>query len=529
MSDTYKLFGARLTALTPREEHVVLPFPGPKTGASDFSLDVSGNGHSHPKPDALPLIKALCDALDEERISYCHWKGNWRLHRWLRGEGDLDLLISSDDANRFLNLVSRLGFKQAEPDAAERIPGLANFYGWDNAGEKFVHVQAYFRLSVGDDETFNYHLPIERSVLESAERDGVIAVPPAELEIVTFVIRKALSYSALENALRHLCGRRTDNVKNAAELDHLESKTNKADVDEILVGLFPAVDAALFQQCVQSIRLDASTWLRISARRRLQRLLSAHSRRNSISNGVLRWVRMLSRTINDKSAKHLVNGGAIVAIVGGDGSGKTTAVSGLKDWLSEHFLVQKFHIGKPKRSLITFSVIIALRMQRAFRRLLKSNNLRTYHGKGCGYLQQLRWACAARDRFHVYARARRFASNGGVAVCDRYVLPNVRLMDGPNIEHALAGENKSWFSRLLLKMETHWYTRILPPDLLFVLRVDPEIAVQRKRDEHEDHVRSRSREIWRINWDGTRASVIDAGQTSAAVMAELRSAIWQRL
>ena len=33
------------------------------------------------------LITDLLASLDENKIQYCHWKSNWRIDRWLGGDG----------------------------------------------------------------------------------------------------------------------------------------------------------------------------------------------------------------------------------------------------------------------------------------------------------------------------------------------------------------------------------------------------------------------------------------------------------
>jgi hypothetical protein len=63
-----------------------------------------------------------------------------------------------------------------------------------------------------------------------------------------------------------------------------------------------------------------------------------------------------------------------------------------------------------------------------------------------------------------------------------------------------------------------------------VLRVDPDLAVQRKLgEERESFLRPRSEEIWRIDWRDTPAIVIDAGRPKSEVLSAIRSAVWSRL
>ncbi len=53
--------------------------------------------------------------------------------------------------------------------------------------------------------------------------------------------------------------------------------------------------------------------------------------------------------------------------------------------------------------------------------------------------------------------------------------------------------------------------------------------MRRKTIESEEHVRTRSRELWEQDWAGTRAHVIDAGRPAPEVLAHLQSALWQNL
>ncbi|MDQ3147507.1 MAG: hypothetical protein M3R01_11365, partial [Actinomycetota bacterium] len=61
----------------------------------------------------LRLVVELCQALEEEKILYCHWKSNEAIDRSANGENDLDLLIERADAPSFATVIARLGFKEA--------------------------------------------------------------------------------------------------------------------------------------------------------------------------------------------------------------------------------------------------------------------------------------------------------------------------------------------------------------------------------------------------------------------------------
>ena len=141
------------------------------------------------EPPVLDLVHRLCQALEAERIAYCHWKSNNALDRSASGDNDLDLLVGRADVPRFNEILYGLKFKQAEAPPEKRMPGVVDYYGFDSEEDKLVHVHAHYQLIVGHDMTKNYRLPIEQPYLESAVHGDLFSVPAPEFEFIVFVIR----------------------------------------------------------------------------------------------------------------------------------------------------------------------------------------------------------------------------------------------------------------------------------------------------------------------------------------------------
>jgi hypothetical protein len=159
------------------------------------SLDHSGKFlQSSPAPErpALNLVFNLCQALAQEDINYCHWKSNNALDRSASGDNDLDLLVSRADIPRFSELLYRFGFKKAKASSQKQMPGVLDYFGYDEQADKLIHVHAHYQLILGHDMTKNYRLPIEKPYLESAVQDGLFKVPAAEFEFIVLVIRMIL-------------------------------------------------------------------------------------------------------------------------------------------------------------------------------------------------------------------------------------------------------------------------------------------------------------------------------------------------
>jgi thymidylate kinase len=126
----------------------------------------------------------------------------------------------------------------------------------------------------------------------------------------------------------------------------------------------------------------------------------------------------------------------------------------------------------------------------------------------------------------LYENVRRIVRDGALAVCERYPIREDSLFAGPAIARGLPPGPPSALTRLLMRVERRYYQRMVPPDLLVVLRVDPVTAVRRKTTEPADYVRDRARASGAVDWAQTNAHVVDAARPLAEVLAELKTYIW---
>jgi thymidylate kinase len=485
---------------------------------------------------ALGLVRRLCEELRDEDIHCCHWKSNAALDRSARGENDLDLLVRRSHVQRFTEILQRLQFKEARATPSEQLPGVLDYYGYDPEAERLVHVHAHYQLVLGYDRTKNYRLPIESAFLESSAWKGLFRVPEPELEFIVFVIRMTVKHSSWERAL---LGEGALPASARAELEYLEARIDQARVWDLLAEHLPYLDAGTFRACAESLHPGASIWTRMRAARRLLAQLKPHARRSrlvevhlALARRALRAARW--RTPAGPPRKRLAAGGALIALVGGDGAGKSTAVEGLHRWLARDLDARKVHLGKPPWSLTTWTVRSVLKIVSLLVGLLPFG-ARGGAADSAGrssfehYRRLLWWVCVARDRQRAYVKARRFATEGGLMVCDRYHLPQLSLMEGPLVELATGDRPRGRWVRLLARIERKYHASIAGPEVLAVLRVDPEIAVQRKPEESPESVFTRSSEVWERPWQGTHARVIDASRTAEQVLAELKSFVWAEL
>jgi thymidylate kinase len=83
--------------------------------------------------------------------------------------------------------------------------------------------------------------------------------------------------------------------------------------------------------------------------------------------------------------------------------------------------------------------------------------------------------------------------------------------------------------QVLADKEKSYYQQIRLPDLLIVLKVDPEIAVQRKVEETATSVRARSSEVWGLDWKKLSAFEVDAQRSKEEALSQVKAIVWEHL
>lgn len=468
------------------------------------------------------LLSQVARALETQGVPYCQWKGHWSAHRWTMGSADVDLLVDHTSMVEFRQIMDQLGFKRGLPPGERQIPGIESYVGYDPAIPRLLHLHVHYRLLLGDYWKPVYRLPVERAILEATVPGDPFRVPAPTHKFFIFVLRmmlRQLGRPLLSTQTRWLAGIQPPLASLEAACDHEE-------LASFLTQHLPSLDASFLLRCAQSLRGESGLVERALLPWLLARKLRAYARRPPLSALMTAAAeKLLPQEISDtivESRMRLSGGGAVVALVGGDGAGKSSCARELAAWLNPVFPTIRAHLGNAPRSLLTLAVGGALELQRfiarGFHRTLSSG----------GTLELLRHVCTARDRYRLYVKVHRCATSGGIAICERYPIEENRSQLGPGIP-ALLPTQPGHLSKALTALEASYYHRMLRPDAIFLLRLDPELDVLRKPEEAADDVRARGTAIWQLDWSSSGAHIVDASQPLPDVMRDLKSSLWQVL
>ncbi len=489
-----------------------------------------------------PLTQSLISRFNHEGVLYCHWKS-----KLLDGELDIDLLVSIQSLATALEVLMQMGFKAASPRWGENLPGEFHYYGYDADNHEYVHLHLFTHVLSGERLVKSHWFPFEEMMLKDSYSINGLVVTSKESEFILFILKTYIRYGSILDTLRE--DESDEELK--TELKKFIADSDMAKVINLLNTYCPVIDEHIFLNCVSAIQEDASFLRKWMLAQRIRRRLHAYS----LNNFVGRWSRYVGflgavlrkKMRRQKGNKRLVAGGAIIAIVGADATGKSTLVEETSRWLREPFIVNTSHAGKPPSALLTLPINLLLTLNRNLKRKVKSKSLSDdVPGSGATFFHDgdqkqgsltyaIRAVCLAFDRRNLLLKTRRAAAQGEFVVCDRYPTNSTGMMDSPRlVENSVQKGFPKPILNWLARLERNIYYKIPPPDIVLRLKVSLEIAKERNAtreivdDETYLQLRHQQTEDWFV--PGTRTiSDIDTDNSLTETISAVKKVIWANI
>ena len=494
----------------------------------------------------IATVSKLIDDLNNAKVDYCHWKSNDRLDEVFAGETDIDLLVGRGSSTILFNeVISRLGFKQAYQQSWEKTESVEHYYAYDHESGLIVHLHVYFRVISGGALLKNYHLPVEKMLLENCDEINGMQVPSRVNDLIILVLRKIIEHG---NPIEFfLLTREYKNIQK--ELDWLlrDYRENmdglQQECCQILSKWLPSVDNALFWKALNALVLNGNPsrrfWISIKMRRALKnyRLLPPMVEHVVVTLRLLR--RIVWKFVKKQRTQRFAEGGSVFAVVGPEATGKSTVIGHLVNWLSEHFMIVQVHAGKPPASFLTSLPRLFLPYLRKLLPSLRSSSVEVKVAKSrssddLSYFQLIVFAARsiwlAVERRRLLVRAFRKATRGHIVICDRYPSSVYGAMDSPQLDLDSPVINGSFILRAMAQLEHKIYRTIPIPDHVLKLTVPVEVAVQRnvKRNKTEDetYLRRRHAQSEKQKYPFTKVTVVDTNTELEDSLSRIKSLIW---
>lgn len=493
----------------------------------------------HADPEVCGPIRALLAGFASADVVFCYWRSRLRVERALRGDGDLDLLVARESRQRAETILMERGFKRFPAIAARAHPAIESYLAHDEARGRLVHVHLHLRLVFGDALQKQFHPPWEDVVLARRVPFAGANLPmlDAEAEAVLLAVRMACETSWADPAYRR--NRAAQQEKFERDRAALAARVDPAGLARLAAELLGPGGAGVadFITRAKPSAADAATL------RHVRRAL-AQWRSGSRAEIALRRVRRVGAASLGRLNRRVLlqprpwargcpGGGLVVAVMGVDGSGKSTLVRALHAWLDAEVDVLPIYFGtgdgRPSLLLRPFKALVPLAT-----RVLRRKPRGASHGAvsdappGGAYTLLLTvWATvlAVEKRAKLRA-ARRAADRGMVVVGDRFPQDEIASYnDGPLLPRLARVPG------FLRRFEAASYAlaRALPPDLVIKLVAPVETLAQREPSMNRAVIGDRVASLVALSFPRSRVMTLAADSPLEEVIAAARRAVWNLL
>lgn len=490
---------------------------------------------------SLLIVQTLTRLFQQAEIRYCHWKSNEHVDAAVEGKTDLDVLVDRSAKSRLPTLLSEIGFKYFEAIACRRYVDIDDYLAIDEDTGQLVHLHLHYTLELGEKQLKGYDVPWEELILSTRIYDQQHQIYTAEpnIEIILLMVRAALKVRSRDR-IKHTLGKSYFKGDFIREFRWLKERI---DVDRVRELSETLLNKSASKWVLAAIQDEANLKQILSFRNPIYLSLQRYRRYHPLVSTGLRWQRevenltykVLRQYLNLPVTTRRVSpqGGMIIAILGADGSGKSTVKSEIVRCLSQKLDVLPIYLGSGDgtASWMRMPLIWLTKSAKKAKKSSASSKASEFK-KPKSKLSQLvkvLWAITLvyekRDKLKQAQIAR---ERGMIVVSDRY--PQIQFL-GFNDGALLSGSES--IPRSLQQWEFNHYRFMaekMPPDLVIKLNVTPEVALNRKPESPADIVCQKVNAIQALQFSPPTIVVdIDATQSLEQVILEVKQAIWEHI
>lgn len=464
----------------------------------------------------------LLEELKNSDIRFAHWKSNNHLLKSLAGKTDLDILIKPEDRTRFESSMQHLGYKKLISQPWSSYPDVDDWIGLDIETGYFLHIHTHYALVTGIQHVKHLYLPWLEVFFNHVITDEQTGwpIPKPELEALILFVRIWAKMPPAER-IKSLP---TIPPYIKDELISLLRKSSLKDLEALCseLNLHTPID---FRACISSILDNQDSKLILKVSQIFYDQLKPFFR--------LPWSLSLLKSsyfkFNIKAQKYslkffgprrlgktLQSGGKVIALIGSDGSGKSTLSNDLLEWLTYKIDTHYFYLGKNpyirsyKKTLLSKSDL-----------LFSDNRLSKLMRRKLG---KLFYIFLINKKLNSLRLAKKMSSAGSVIICDRFPQKTILgINDGPNLQQ----QNNDWWA----KSEMNLFNKVheVEADIIIRLQVAPEVASARKPEHDRESIKKKCEIIDLITFEHTTVLNIDANRPYDQVLSNVKQEIWKLL
>lgn len=477
----------------------------------------------------LEICSTFFEYINIHNIRYCHWKSNSHLDKALEGRTDLDLLVHKEDKRKFNDALNKFDIKKINSPPEKRFPGLYDYLGFDQVTGKFIHLHVHYQLILGQKYIKNHHLPLECFFFNNLVlNEKNIQIPIPELELFILIIRYCMKFDIV-SFLHYIRKRQLFPIDIKNEIKLLINQNNITDFRRIIKESNLKISENKLMSFINDFEKNTLNIKKVLKLRKyiflkLKRFQRESGVRNNLKFLLINIVKFpYINKLFDHKKKTIGQKGKIYALVGADGSGKSTLIKDIKNWLAWKIEVKTIYLGIPKlKKLSCFSKMI--KVTNLIEKSIKFRPITKLFSRLKDEMSGCRWIFVAQKRLEIIVAAQDYCKAGGSVISDRYPISDFnsmeRPMDGPRIR-------KETTPVLLKKAirEEEYYSKFPQPDKIFVLQTDINELRKRKADLDINEHKKKADAINKMQ-NSENICIINGNKPYQNVLLDIKKKIW---
>lgn len=471
---------------------------------------------------ALEASRTLLSILRAAGVEFVHWKSNHHLAEALGGETDLDLLVRAADISGFRQAVTSAGAIRIQSQSWASYPGVEDWLLHDDATGRFLHLHVHTQLVTGLKRVKHLILPWTETVLAHRRNEPVSdwPIPQAEVELLVLLVRIWAKMPPLRRLWKPSVPHHI-----MAELRWLESEADAGKLREAAKTLGLSLEALPpYSDEPAVIATTRAIYEQVARYRRMS--WPAALARSAIEGVKLTIRKVWSKKIGPLRYRKTIAGpGAMIALVGSDGSGKSTQSARLIKWLHYKLDAHLIYMGSGdgRTGLANGLRKLLSSTWKKSQRKVSSAAPRTNANRSlAARVWRLFDLLLLRRKLRLLRKARQMADEGSIMLMDRYPQSQVAgINDGPRQSE---GRGFAWAAAMEQRLLAEAAT--LGPDLLIKLHISPDVASARKPDHDRTTIERKCAVVDALVFSRAHTVVLDAEAPVDEVTLSAKAAIW---
>lgn len=355
----------------------------------------------------------------DQSIPVCIWKSADRWNDGVKGKTDFDVLIDVKNIDKAERVLIQQRWIRLNAEDWRSFPDVRDYVTLIDG--RWLHFHLHGQIVTGEKLIKSLRPLLTSLYLRYTDINSFPPFVRAELEFILFIVRTTLKLTFIDwaGAVRRRSWR-TLYRRYRGEYDDLKARCSR----EVVCRILQEPDLQRLPKDIILLAFDDLDSLNRSRRTIIRNAVACWRTPGPLA----RWVEMLRRSYLMRVrgvGKHLPSRGLSIAVVGPDGSGKTTLANLLQQNLSRHIATQHFYLGgnnnQPGRIRALYLRLFwypYLVVRKIFKVLSMTSVVRSVENLFYGW--NLRLMKYEKVRNLIYAE--KCLSKGGLVIFERYPL-----------------------------------------------------------------------------------------------------------